>query len=98
MPIYDSRRLQFLICIQGHPEGEYGQIFEKNESRLNLVKDTFSKSTFDADAEYDISFEINSIFLDENMLKNGQKHRKTMKNTVFSDILVYIISARVYYF
>ena len=73
-------------------------MFEKSKSRLNLVKDTFSRSTFDADSEYDISFEMNSLFLDENMLTNGKKHRKTMKNTVFSDLMIYTISARVYYF
>jgi hypothetical protein len=60
-------------------EGEYGELFEKNQNFRKWLKDIWINSEFDADSKYDTSFKTNPLFLDENRLANSQKSVKIME-------------------
>ena len=66
-----------------YPEGEYREIFEKNQSWLKWLKHIWIDSVFYADSKSDISFDIDPLFPDENELANSQKTRKNMEKLPF---------------
>ena len=58
------------------PEGEYRDFFQKKYFSPNYLKHIWIHSVFNADSEYDISFEPNRSFLTKSCLKkvlNTQK-------------------------
>jgi len=67
------------------PWGEYGQLFEKIENLCKWLKHIWFNSEFDADFKYDTSFQMNSLFLDEDTLASSQKTIKIMKKSLFLD-------------
>ena len=65
------------------PEGEYRDFFKKKILSQNYLKYIWIDSVFNADSEYDISFELNRSFLTKNWLKKPQNAQKLCPETKF---------------
>ena len=65
------------IIFEGTLEGTRDDFFEKSKGSQKQLKHTRINLVLNADSEFDISFDINSGFLDEKRLPNSQKQVKT---------------------
>jgi len=63
------------------PEGEYRDFFSKKKFSQNYLKHTWIDSVFNADSEYDISFELNRSFLTKSCLKKVSNTQKLYSET-----------------
>ena len=62
-------------------EGEYRDFFQKKYFPHNYLKHIWIDSVFNADSEYDISFEPNCSFLTKHRLKRSQSAQKLYPET-----------------
>ena len=69
---------KIVIVDQTIPEGGYRDFFQKKKFSQNYLKHIWIDSVFNADSEYDISFEPNRSFLTKHCLKKVSKCRKTV--------------------
>ena len=74
-----SKKLSFLTrpSLRGGGGG-YRDFFSKNNFSQNYLKDISIDSVFNADSEYDISFEPNRSFLTKHCLKKSQNAPSTV--------------------
>ena len=63
------------------PEGEYRDFFSKKNFSQNYLKHTWIDSIFNADSEYNISFELNRSFLTKSCLKKVSDTQKLYSET-----------------
>jgi hypothetical protein len=63
------------------PEGEYRDFFQNKYFSQNYFKHTSIDSVFNADSEYDISFESNRSFITKSCLRKVSNTQKVYSET-----------------